>query len=92
MVGVEEIRSLLSDLVSLNTDMDVVQVADIKTCCAIIEDIGGRACLQIYISDGWATLIRAHDASKVGDARVSRTGRLREECALERVIVKCMSW
>ena len=103
MMGVDEIRALVSDLVSLDTDMDAAQIADMKKCCAVIEDMtndatrklvsscGGRAVLQIYMSDGWATSIRAQDSSKVGDARVSRTGRLREEFVLERVIVKCMS-
>ena len=103
MMGVEEIRALVSDLLALDTDMDTAQVVDIQKCCAIIEDVtnngarrlisscGGRACLQVFMSDGWATDIRSQDASFVGDIRVSRTGRLRTEFVLQRVIVKCMT-
>ena len=99
MMSVEEIRVLLIDLVAVDEDMGDEQVADVQKACAIIEDVTAdkarrlissardKACLQVFMSDGWSTDIRTRDVSFVGEVRVTRTGRLRTEFAMQRAII-----
>ena len=99
-MGVEEIRSLLLDLVAVDDDMGAGPVADVQKACAIIEDMtAGKArrliassgcgpCLQVFMSDGWSTDIRIQYSSFVGKIRVTRTGRLRTEFCMQRSVIK----
>ena len=100
-MDVEQIRALILDMSAVGTDFDKLGLKSLHRACSIIEDMttakvsriinaaGRRPVLQVYMSDGWSTDIRARDSSFVGQVRVTRSGRLRTEFVLQRVIVKC---
>ena len=100
-MDVEQIRALIVDLSAVGTDFDKLGLKSLHRACSIIEDItsakvtrlinsaGRKPVLQVFMSDGWSTDIRARDDSFVGQVRVTRSGRLRTEFVLQRVIVKC---
>ena len=100
-MDVEYIRAMMEGLTAVGTDFDTVYENSLQLACTIIEDMttakvsriintaGRRPVLQVYMSDGWCTDVRARDDSFVGRVRVTRSGRLRTEFVLQRVIVKC---
>ena len=94
------VRSWLRDLSAVGTDLDSEGDRALMRACAIIEDMtaskckrliteaGDRPVLQVYMSDGWTTDVNSKDGGFVGHVRVTRSGRLRTEFCIQRVIVK----
>ena len=99
-MDVEEVRALIGELQSSDTDADAAtlrvmcKVASIletmtsERCRSIIRLAGRHPCLQIFMSDGWSTDLRSRFQSVSDGVRVQRTGRLRTEVVVQRTLVK----
>ena len=95
-----DIKALMQELTSTAVDMSGDQLTDLHRACTIIEEItsfqcnqiisgcGDRPCLQIFMSDGWSTDIRTRFRESSHGLDVRRTGRLRTEFIVQRMIVK----
>ena len=97
-----DIRDMMSELTSTAVDMTPGQLDSLHRACSVIEQItasqcrdiissaGSRACLLMFMSDGWATDIRKRFRDSCGEVSVQRTGRLRTEFIVQRTIVKAL--
>ena len=97
-----EIQDLMQELISTAVDLSEHQMTTLHRCCTIIEEItsdsckelirmsGERACLQVFMSDGWSTDIRTRASESSHGVSVQRTGRLRTEFIIQRTIVKAV--
>ena len=93
---------MMAELTSTSVDMTNEQLTALHRACTIIEEItagkckeimsmaGESPCIQIFMSDGWSTDIRSRFCSSSGGVDVRRTGRLRTEFVVQRMIVKAM--
>ena len=102
-MDVEEVRALIGELQSSDTDADAAtlrvmcKVASIletmtsERCRSIIRLAGRHPCLQIFMSDGWSTDLRSRFQSVSDGVRVQRTGRLRTEVVVQQLLSRPMS-
>ena len=84
----EDVRGLMMELCAVGTDFDQMKVEELHKACAILEHMtsfkardiiksaGTRPVLQVYMSDGWCTDIRAQDTSFVGKVRTGLVWQL----------------
>ena len=97
---VSDIRSMAQVLQSTDLDLDdeflqlmkktsvCIEMITAERCRGIVRRAGGRACLQIFQSDGWSTDMRTWYRSRSEGVDVSRVGRLRTEFVVQRTMIK----
>ena len=102
MMEASEIKDLMQELISTAVDLSEDQMTTLHRCCTIIEEItndsckeiirmsGERPCLQVFMSDGWSTDIRTRASESSHGVSIQRTGRLRTEFLIQRLIVKAV--